>query len=247
MSSSSTIAIILARTPQDRFVPILEQSLSSLIQDYGFDFRGTGGVCRSAFEAETYEGQDEATENFESVSDIDKTAIKLLIDKYQWFEIIGSIRAPEDSKLYSISLMLYPSFDKDRPASIVFSLPSSLFRDVYGDGDVFNQEAAELLRRFAVRLGANEQVEGFHMLYLRSLEHIKTFDGATLRRYLLEPAPIRDVLKGIGIPPGLITGIKSSIMPLDEIPEMWKEGHLFETVSGFSVIDGLVPIRKTMT
>ena len=63
---------------------------------------------------------------------------------------------------------------------------------------------------------------------------------------LLKPTPIELAISGGHISHGLITGIKQSIMRLDEIAAIWKDAEITATVNGFAIINYLTEIDESM-
>jgi hypothetical protein len=242
VSDHSSIAIILSSIKRDVAISVLEQSLAVLSGEFQFGFRGRGNVLRLVFEGQKYKWQDKIAEVFTSVSELDSQTLTKLVKEYGSFAVAGSIRVPNSMTLYNLDLILYPTFSPENPVCIVFRLDSSLYYDVYGEDDEFDQSAADTLLGLTVRLGANDQVEGFQMLLVQSLADIKTFSGLDLRGSLLGPAPIQGLVSDAGLPHGFVTGIKASILSLTAIGKVWKDGRKIETVNGFSVLDDLIEI-----
>jgi hypothetical protein len=197
------------------------------------------------FDRDKFKYEDKISETFSSATELDLETIRKLAERYRWFGICGSIRIPGRRRLYDLSIFLYPTFDSARSACIVILVDSSLYDDVYGeDDDIFDGDAADILLRLIVLLGANDQVDGFQARLIEKLSDIKPFDGIALRQSLLEPTPIRDSARGAGLPHGFVTGIKSSILSSPEIERIWADAAMFETVNGFSILNGLIEIEN---
>jgi len=246
MSDSLSVVIVLASMKQELAVPVMAQSLAVLMNEYQFGFRGIGGVSSLLFDKTEYKYEGGISETFLSATALDVEAIQKLAEHYHWFSIYGSIRIPSRGiTLYPTSLILYPTFDPINPVCIVFELGPSLYRQVYEDDDFndhFDKDAADVLFQLTVRLGANDQTDGFRMSCVGSLDEIKTFDVVALRHHLLHPPSIQDVMKGDALNYSYITGIKASILSLDEMKRICIYGDTFLTLNGFSVLNELVEI-----
>ena len=119
-----------------------------------------------------------------------------------------------------------------------------MYEMVRGEDGSFNEDAAKVLLKLSISLGANDKVEGFQARLIEDLDAVQTFDGATLRQMLLEPQSVADAMAGVGMRNGLVTGIKSRILSAVEFGQIWRDCDVSETTNGFAVLNTLVDFNK---
>jgi hypothetical protein len=138
-------------------------SLEPLVAEYQFGFRSSGRAYRLSFDAREFVGEDKIDE---TVSDADLTRgfVERLAKKYRWLELVGGIRAPDVEQLVNFAILIYPTFEPERPACVVYRFDYSLLeavRDV--DSNALNQDAADRLFRLVISIGASRHTDGFRL------------------------------------------------------------------------------------
>ena len=81
---------------------------------------------------------------------------------------------------------------------------------------------------------------------ITSLAEVRTFDGLELRQSLNDPASVSEARHGGHMIHGIVTGIKSSLLTVEEMSAKWGDGELFETINGFSVLNCLVDVDESL-
>ncbi len=236
MSSSTDIVIVLTKSSLPGALDVLESSLSVLIEDYDFGFRSYGEILGLDFSGRDFQGERELDDAPTSVPDIDRAALEVLAADPRWFSIGGSMRVEEVEALVDIDLILYPTFEPEQPACVVFRLESDIYDAVYGRG--YDAEAAERLVKLCVSLGAVEGVDGFQARLVADLDDVEPLDAARLRHVMVELESIR----ADGPTPAIVVGARRDLVALPELRDRWKDGTTFETTSGFVVLSTLVDI-----
>lgn len=237
MSSTTDIVIVLAKSSLSSALDVLESSLAVLIEDYDFGFRSYGEILGLDFSGQEFQGEQELDDAPTSVADIDRAALEALVAAPRWFSIGGSMRVQDVEALVDIDLILYPTFDPERPACVVLRLENDLYGAIYDQG--YNADAAERLVRLCVGLGAIEGVDGFQTKLVADLDDVEPQDAGQLRHVMVELESIRPE----GARPGLVVGARRELVTLRELQERWKDGTAFETTTGFAVLSTLVDIR----
>jgi hypothetical protein len=241
MSENHPSAIILTKTRLETAIDILGQSLEMLVNDYDFGFRGFGGAVQLFFDEGQYD-EDSIPEQLLQ-RDFNRATMERFTHEYGWFSLQGTIRIPDVAQLCGLHVVLYPTFDEACPACVLFGLDSWFMESVWGPSfDTFNQDAADRLVQLSIVLGANELIDGFMTVRLPSLAEVPVLDAVLLRTLLLESKPIPASLEeALATPrPGLVTGIKTKLVPLSEIQKRWPDGVLLQTITGFSVLSTMV-------
>ena len=241
MSENHPSAIILTKTPLETAIDILGQSLEMLVTDYDFGFRGYGGAVQLFFDGGRYD-EDIIHEKLLQ-QDFTRATMERFVHEYGWFSLQGSFLIPDVHELCEIDVVLYPTFDEAHPACVLFGLDSWFLESVYGRRfNTFNQEAADRLLQLSVALGANELADGFMTDRLPSLARVPILDAELLRKRLLEHPPFPPSLEEALATPsvGLVTGIKTQLVPLSEIQKHWPSCALLQTITGFSILSTVV-------
>src|SRR5262245_51304665 len=109
MSKHSSLALILAAVEQEHVSAILAQSLANLIDAYQFGFRGIGGVMRLVCDRRGYKWQETIPDSFSSAEEINADGIGKLLSRHGALDIAGSIRLPNEERLYDLDLIAYPA------------------------------------------------------------------------------------------------------------------------------------------
>lgn len=244
MSSSTDIVIVHAKARLDHALAVLERSMALLLERYDFGFRGYGGVLALQFAGTEFLGEEELEQGPEQASAIDRPALEGLAARTRWFSIGGSVRIEGVEALVDLDVILYPTFDQEFPASVVFRLESDLYDRIYPRGLEYDSEAAERLVQLCVSLGAAEGSGGFQARLVADLGDIRAFDGPSLRDAVLRPASI--ALRGASSQrPGLVTGVPRRLCSRAEILSHYPDGVVFETTTGFSILSTLVDVRSS--
>ena len=244
MSYHSRIAIVLASIARHVIPHVMHDVLAAVLGKYEFGFRARGGISKLVFQDGVYKWQERVPGACGSAMDLDVASIAVLVERYSSFGIAGSIRIPGKKTLYDFQTVCYSASESETSACIVCLVEGSLYYDVYGDNDVFNEEAAQTLVQLSINIGANNNIDGFNVTLVPSLHDIKPVNGAALREGLLRPTPIMEKATGAGLS-ALITGIRSSLVSLDELRVVWRDANLWETVNGFCIVSSLIDVRET--
>ena len=245
MSSDSDIAIIQSKVSHRASLDIVAGALHRLLEHYDFGFRGYGGVLGLEFAGREYLHERELDEGPSSASDIDRKELERLASRERWFAIGGSIRIPEVDKLLDLDLILYPTFDPERPACVLFRLERDLYDDVWRSDSSFNEDGAATLFKLCVSLGAHKLVDGFRAMIIADLGDIIPFDGASLRDELLRPRSAREIRADPRLRHGFVTGVKRSLVSLEEVRQTWRGAAVSETTGGLVVVSRLVDLTQS--
>lgn len=243
MSENHPTAVVLTKTTLDDAIEVLGEALERLVQTHDFGFRGYGAALQLLFEGGRYD--EDLIEEPLTQDDFNTATVRRLAQRYRWFALEGSIRAPGADRLCSVSAVLYPTFDGAFPACVVFRLDSWFLESVYGrDFNGFDQEAADRLTRLSIFLGAADRVDGFMTIRLPSLERVPVLDAEILRSLLLDPGvPVTSLEEALAAPRvGFITGIRSSIVSTSQLAAVWSGAKVIQTIHGFSVLDTMVHV-----
>jgi len=240
MSNDSEVAIVLSSVNKNMAFKIIRMSLNLLINDYMFGFRSYGGVFQLLFEDNKFFGESPIDSEISSASLIDLSTIRYIESQYKGFSINGSIRLSGLDSLVDLDIIFLPVFDVDDKSCVVFRIEEDVYWRLWDENDILNEDLKETLLTLVIELGANNLVDAFHARLLVDLSDIQCFDGVALRESLLQPAKLQDLAKGAGLNHGFITGIKTSLLSLNEIGDIWKVCDKFETTNGFAILDDLV-------
>lgn len=246
MSSYLKSAVITAAVSSEHGCIMLADALDMLFEHYELGFRGYGGVMRLRFDGREYRGEEAIDESVAMVEDLDQATIEQLVARYRWITVTGSFAMEGLERALDIKLVLYPTFDAERPVCMVSHLDAYLYESLWSDDDALDVEAAERLRTLAVMLGGHELTDGFYTTNIEALDEVVTFDGAALRDSFVEPTSVAEARKGKAISHGSVSGIKSTLLTVDELRPKWGDGELFETVNGFSVLSCLVEVDESL-
>jgi hypothetical protein len=246
MSENHPSANILTKTRLETAIEILGQSLEILVKDYDFGFRGYGGAVQLVFDEGEYDDDIIIHEQLLQ-RDFNRETAERLAREYGWFSLEGSIYIPGSHLLWGLDVVLYPTFDEAFPACVLFGLDSGFLESVYGrQFNTFNPDAADRLLQLSVALGANELVDGFMTDRLPSLAEVPILNAELLRKRLLEHPPFPASVEAALVTPsvGLVTGIKTQLVPLSEIQKRWPRCGLLQTITGFSILSTVVKPPK---
>lgn len=249
MSENFPIQVVLTKTNTSVAVNILGRTLERLVRDFDFGFRGFG--CATQVSLENGQYDENSIRETLLQHQFNVATVKRLHEQYRWFILQGSMRLPDVDRLFSIDAALFPTLDDNCPACVVFELDSWLFESIYGRNmNEFRQEAADLLARLSIMLGANPLTDGFMAQRLAALEDVHPFDASYLRRCLLEPDPFPSTFEdlvaaqGRRCGPGLVTGVKAAVVSPGELRLRWPDGVVIETATGFSVLSCVVSTEE---
>ncbi|AGC43130.1 hypothetical protein MYSTI_01798 [Myxococcus stipitatus DSM 14675] len=246
MASASDVFVVLAKVSGEEALRIVEHALGMVVERYDFGFRGYGGVVALVFEGEEFIQERKLAEDIASVQSLDRGGLEQLAHREHWFSIGGSLRFPNEQRQYDFDIIMYPTFDAERPACVVFRMDPSLYTEVDGsDGNGFDEDAAERLLKLCISLGAADEVDGFQALLLGELEEVHPFDGPELRAALVSPRSIRDRLSGKKVlQHGFVTGIRKTILGGVDLTPSWNGYRVLETTHGFVILSRLVDLRR---
>ncbi|PRP89903.1 hypothetical protein ENSA5_70100 [Enhygromyxa salina] len=183
---------------------------------------------------------------YDKITDLQQADLDKLSNSLHWLSVTGSFRFEDSLRLYDISLALYPTFDTEQPVCFIAHLDAALYTDLWNDHDHLNADAAERLRTLSIALGAHEGLDGFYTTNIDTFSEAPIFDGATLRKSFLEPTSVRAAWENRQrISHGLVSGIKRSLVTLEQMRERWGDGELFETITGHVILSCLVDIDES--
>jgi len=119
MSQPLDVVVVLANSSLETAAEIVGFSLEPLVAEYQFGFRSSGRAYRLSFDAREFVGEDKIDE---TVSDADLTPefVGRLATKYRWLELVGGIRVPDVEQLVNFAILIYPTFEPERPACVVY-------------------------------------------------------------------------------------------------------------------------------
>lgn len=249
MSSYLRTAVVTSNVSTESAIAVLSTWLDQLFERYEFGFRGIGGVMRLKYAGDKFEYEDELPARdagrVEAATELSKEVLEGLLARHQWFSITGSIGMEDVEHALDIRLAIVPSRDAEAPAVCVAHLDERLYRAVEPDGG-FDVDAMKRFRDLMVALGAHPLVEGFHATNIETFGEVAPFSGEQLRASLVSPTPVAQAHGGGHFVHGIVTGIQRSLMTLEELEPTWGDGELFETVTGFCVLNCLVEIDESL-
>lgn len=249
MSDYLLTAVLTSNVTSDSAVTILVTWLDQLFERYEFGFRGVGGVMRLRYDAKKFKFEDDLPANdpgrVASATELTREVLDGLATKHRWFSITGSIGMPDVPHALDIKIAIVASGDAERPVAAVAHLDARLYHAVEPD-DRFDTAAMERFRDLIVMLGAHPLAEGFHAANAETFGGLMPFTGPQLQASLRNPASVAEARQGGHFIHGIVTGIKSTLMTLDEMRPRWGDGQLFETTTGFSVLNSMVEIDESL-
>jgi hypothetical protein len=249
MSDYLLTAVLTSNVTADSANTILGTWIDQLLGGYELGFRGVGGVMRLRDNGPKFPFEDDLPANdpgrVVSATDLTRDVLEGLARRYRWLSITASIGIPDVDHALDIKVAIVPSGDAEHPVAAVAHLDARLYHAVEPD-DTFDARAMERFRDLIVMLGAHPLVEGFHAANVETFGELMPFTGAALQASLRSPTPVGVARHGGHFVHGIVTGIKGTLMSLDQLRPTWGDGELFETATGFSVLNCMVEIDESL-
>jgi hypothetical protein len=242
MSSASDVVVVLSKVTDSASLDIVDASLRALIEDYDLGFRSYGGMIALSFDGQEFTEEGPLAGAPTAATALSRQVLEGLARRQPWFGVSGTVRVPDGERLIDLEILRWPTFDPQRPACVLFRLPGDLYTDVRKDG--FDEEAADLLLKLCIRLGASSLVDAFEAKLVGDLAEVATLDGVALASALLAPPTIREMIANPQLQRGFVVGVKSSLLSAPDLRRAWPDGHVLETTHGFSVLSMLVQLKK---
>jgi hypothetical protein len=232
MSAFEQTALVLTDVQRERgqagFVAVFEH----LVEHYGLVPDLKDRVARLEF------GPSNEWIATSSVDDEEKSLADLIAE-HRWLRIDGVI--PIDRKMHTFELSFYPASDAGDRAGLLLSLDATAYRAVYGGQPtyygLYNAEARSGL--IALCLGVTHAYGADGFLYDFDPGELVRLTEEGLSQRLLKP-----VVDPPGKGPGLIAGIRKSIVARQDLEAVWGASHINETTTGYLFLALLFPDDK---
>lgn len=162
--------------------------------------------------------------------------IEALATEYHWLRVDVDLRIGDTS--HDVEIYFFPISPKDKKISLMISLGSRPYEMLYDpkspdEDDDVNENIKRSLVQLCCSLAARLDATGFML----------GFDDGQLHPLLVEDLIERlqrPELTLHGRKPGLLTGLKTTVISLSELEKVWGTGEeLYENIAGYVILDSL--------
>jgi len=166
-------------------------------------------------------------------------SIEELIADYRWVRISGDI--PINRKMHGFEMYFYPVSTTGDRVGLLLRLEASAYLAVYGERPsyygLFDEEARDGL--ISLCLGVTDAYGGDGFVYDYDSGKLTRLTVEDLTQRLLHP-----ILDTVGKRPGLITGIRKSMIAKSDLELIWGPENIKETTTGYVCLALMRPDKQ---